>query len=251
MALPVVNGRPSDGEDLGARVGPRSRDLGPGQALIRGARLDTPPRPGIDAEHLHLRLEWRRDLAVEQLLRRVDDEAVVRRHVTRAGSALEDGAVGQAKIDAEVDAVVDLGLFAVVVRQRDDVVLRHDPVGIVEAAHLIAAAIRQAGIDRRRHAVRRVVGRRDVLVVRREEVAVPAAEVSGVHRHARQQLMLNRRRRLPVVAARRSARRRRSVQSGSSCRSSTGSPRRTRRWRSSARRLQSGEKLPRRGSPTG
>ncbi len=62
------------------RVGGRVArgDLRTGQALEHGARLETPPRQRVDAKDLDLRLERRRHVAVQQILRGIDNEAVVR-----------------------------------------------------------------------------------------------------------------------------------------------------------------------------
>jgi hypothetical protein len=56
---------------------------------------------------------------------------------------------------------------------------------------MVAAAAGKSGIVRRLDTERRVVARRGVQVVDRDEVSVPTAEVRSVDRHSREDLVLN------------------------------------------------------------
>ena len=85
-----------------------------------------------------------------------------------------------AGVHGKVDTVEHLGLLPIVINEGHDVVgrdakLRRDDV--VEAADLIAAAVRQAGILRRGDAVLLEVARRDVQVVGGGEVPLGPPEI--------------------------------------------------------------------------
>jgi hypothetical protein len=72
---------------------------------------------------------------------------------------------------------------------------------VVESGHGAAATAGQSGIGRDRDAERRVVSGRGQTIVRRVEVAEPAAEVADRDADAREQLLLHRDAHLPVVVA--------------------------------------------------
>src|SRR6185312_110770 len=94
---------------------------------------------------------------------------------------------------------------AVVAREREVVVLRQADlrrIDVIETAHGIAAAVRQARVGRRRDAEGIEVGGAEVQIVRDAEVAVPAPEVPDVDGDAARQLALNARRELPLIGPR-------------------------------------------------
>ena len=84
------------------------------------------------------------------------------------------------RVDGDIDPVEHLGLLPIVIHEGHQVVGRDAELrgnDVVEAADLIAAAVREAGIFRRGDAVLLEVARRDVQVVGGGEVPLRAAEV--------------------------------------------------------------------------
>ena len=189
-------------------------DLHWGDTLERAAGLDIPPGQRVDRDRFNLGKKWRLDVAVQQArddgdrcpgapLRRVDDEAGIGDHAAGARAARDQDALRQPDVGGDINPVVDLLLRAEGFRHLDDVIGGASQRGrdVVQPAHLVAAAVGQRGIGRRRDAVRTVVLRRDPLIVRHNQIPVPPPEVAHAQRDILAQLVLQARRELPVVSA--------------------------------------------------
>ena len=128
-----------------------------------------------------------------------DQVAVVDPLAAHADAAGQQDAATEPRVHVDVEPVVDVLDAADLARAEDQVVGRDDPVHVVEAAQLAAAAAGQPAVDRNRHAVVRVVGVGDVQVAGREQVAEPPARVAGVDRDAGNDFTLDARLQFPVV----------------------------------------------------
>ena len=143
--------------------------------------------------------------------------------VPQVEAELQAEAVRRTRGGVQQEAVVHLRLAAVVLRERDVVVLLAEfvRVHVVKAGDRVAGG-RQARIVRHDHAERAEVGGRDRQVVRDREVHEPAAVIADLHRNPRQHLLLDGGAELPVAGTHAPAPEHGRVvacRSGSTCRS--------------------------------
>src|SRR4030095_4095073 len=109
----------------------------------------------------------------------------------------------QPRVGTEVHAVPVLDLLAEVTGQRRvrRAYTDFERIEGVEIVDLIAATVRQAAVERRRHAVAIVVGRRQTNRLSDLKIAVPPPEVADVDANSWRELVLDAGRELPVVGA--------------------------------------------------
>src|SRR5439155_13427057 len=143
---------PESGKDLGIRCHVACGDFRSGNDLEHAAYLDAPQRYRINAEDLDIRLERRRDVAVQQCLWRIHHETGVRRRSADVHSAIEHGSIGKSLARGEIESIVDLGPLAK--GPRPDHLADHLPGlrldDIIKPAYLVPATVRQTRIHRRR-----------------------------------------------------------------------------------------------------
>ena len=82
---------------------------------------------------------------------RREQVAVVERARRGADAGLEERAVAEPRFEVDVEALIQVGLAAEVVREANQAVGRqvlreHRRLEVLHAAHLVAAAVRQVGI---------------------------------------------------------------------------------------------------------
>ena len=155
--------------------------------------------------------------AVQQLLGRVDHEALILDRAPRVHTAADLDAVGEPPVEADLEEVVRQAELAEVLHARDQVLDLPELVrlDVVEAADLVAAASRQPRVHRRGDAVGVVVVRRHQDVVGQPDLARPERAVArsarevpaGVvvvpdaHRQPLAELLLHLPGHVPVVVA--------------------------------------------------
>ena len=139
-----------------------------------------------------------------RIVQLADDIAGVGHGPAHVEAALDHAPGRHTSADRHVQAVIVFLLLAVV--RRAGLNRIHEPhlarVQVVETAHLIAAATREARIRRHRDAERIVVRGRRQQIVGHDEVTEDPAVVAGLQRDIRPQLGLQRPHELPVIGAR-------------------------------------------------